>query len=543
MVRPPIEIDVSNDANHLLDDEAMQRFIVEGYLTLQSGLPRAYHARMYDELEPLDETGPRGHNNLLPCVPELRLMLEEPGGVGALTSLLGPDYFLHFHRHDHINYPDGAQPLHKDGDNHSHQAADGLRRYHPTRHVMLLYYPQDTPVEAGPTGIVPRSQYVMRRDVERLRREADVRRAEIYGQMRERMDKDAFRGTERFKRYAEMERELTARHPDLVAAISETSAPWQDARVPLVGDAGTVSIVHFDLVHGRYAANLTGRQRHMVKFLFTRNEEPVAPTWNHRSGAWRGPHDDAQTPIWQHVWSWHLGARDISPSNRSLDELSTDLTGPDDARALGAAYELGSTSTGLAPLFDHFFSDDVEVRSIAAYGIVRAAERAVPRLLSGLEDADPEQQARILDVIGDMGPPAVAAVSAVAALANSSYPPVRRVATESLGMLTQQQAALDVAVVDALALALKDEDAIVVRNATVAIARLGARACTDHVVDRLHDNLFHWHHHVRGWSIEALQRVGDPRALQLALRYLMSARWDPAAKSGDREVTPATLSQ
>ena len=74
--------------NYLLDDFAMQRFIVEGYLTLNSDLPRDYHARMYGELEPLQETGPLGHNNLLPCVPDLRLMLNEPKVVGALTSFL-----------------------------------------------------------------------------------------------------------------------------------------------------------------------------------------------------------------------------------------------------------------------------------------------------------------------------------------------------------------------------------------------------------------------------------------------------------------------
>ena len=119
--------------NYLLDDVAMQRFIVEGYLTLSSDLSRDYHARMYGELEPLQETGPLGHNNLLPCVPDLRLMLNEPKVVGALTSILGPAYSLHFHRHDHVNYPDGAQPLHKDGDNHSHHAIDDLRRYHKTR--------------------------------------------------------------------------------------------------------------------------------------------------------------------------------------------------------------------------------------------------------------------------------------------------------------------------------------------------------------------------------------------------------------------------
>ena len=89
--------------------------------------------------------------------PMLREVLDEPHIRGALQSLLGPNYYLHFHRHDHVNFPDAAQPLHKDGDNHSHLSIDGMRRYHPTRYVMLFYYPQDTPVERGPTGIVPRS--------------------------------------------------------------------------------------------------------------------------------------------------------------------------------------------------------------------------------------------------------------------------------------------------------------------------------------------------------------------------------------------------
>jgi hypothetical protein len=33
---------MNDDTEYLLDDDAMQRFIVEGYLTLQSELPRAY---------------------------------------------------------------------------------------------------------------------------------------------------------------------------------------------------------------------------------------------------------------------------------------------------------------------------------------------------------------------------------------------------------------------------------------------------------------------------------------------------------------------
>lgn len=528
-------------AQHLLDDDAMQRFIVDGYLTLQSEQPRAYHARMYDALEPLDETGPLGHNNLLPCVPELRTMLDEPKVVGALTSLLGPDYYLHFHRHDHVNYPDGAQSLHKDGDIHSHIASDGLRRYHPTRFVMLLYYPQDTPLEAGPTGIVPRSQYLTRRALDQLRSEADQRRSEIYGQMKKEMDADAFRGTERFKRYAEMERELLVRHPDLVAQLGELSAPWEDVKIPLSGDAGTVSIVHFDIVHGRYCGNQTGKQRHMVKFLFSRNEEPAAPTWDHASRTWRGPEDDCQTPIWKHVWSWHLGIDDTATSKQSVDDLALAFAGSDDAIAIGAAYELGSTSSGMKMLFDRFYRDDPNIRSIAAYGLVRAGKQAVPELLTRLAGADADLAVRILDVIGDIGPRAAEAVPQVTTLSASPEPSVRRASIEALGLLTQQQTTLQAAVVASLSRALDDEDAIVVRNATFAISRLGAKACTEGIVDQLYRNLGHWHHHVRGWSIEALQRLDDPRALNLALRYLMAARWDPAAKSGDRDVTAETM--
>ena len=61
----------------LLDDAAMQGFIRDGYLTVQSELPRAFHERMLGALHDLDEGGPLGHNNLLPCVPELAHMLDE----------------------------------------------------------------------------------------------------------------------------------------------------------------------------------------------------------------------------------------------------------------------------------------------------------------------------------------------------------------------------------------------------------------------------------------------------------------------------------
>ena len=95
----------------LLTDEAMQNFIREGYVTVRSALPKAYHDAMYARLEPLEEDGLVGHNNLLPMVPELSELLDEPVVRGALTSILGPDYYLHFHRHDHVNHPEKVQPM------------------------------------------------------------------------------------------------------------------------------------------------------------------------------------------------------------------------------------------------------------------------------------------------------------------------------------------------------------------------------------------------------------------------------------------------
>ena len=531
-----------NDTDpYLLDDEAMQRFIVEGYLTLNSEQPPEYHDRMYNELEPLEETGPMGHNNLLPCVPDLRTMLNEPRVVGALTSILGPDYYLHFHRHDHVNYPDGAQPLHKDGDNHSHHAVDALRRYHKTRYVMLLYYPQDTPVEMGPTGIVPRSQYVTRRAVDRLKKQGDALKGQILKELREAMDETAFQGTNRFQRYAEMEEEFIARHPELVKEIEQTSASWEAAKIPLLGDAGSIAIVHFDLVHGRYAANLVGKQRHMVKFLFSRDREPTAPSWNHRRPDWLNTEQDCQVPIWRNIWSWHLGTEDSTLSERSVEELSQLVLSSEDDIAIGAAYELGAMQSGLEALWPYFFSHDPDIRSIAAYGIVRAGSNAVPRLLDEVKRADPGLQLRIVDVIGDIGLEANTAVSMLISLVTSEDVLVRRAVFEALGMVLQADATLPADVVEALGNGLDDEDAIVVRNATFAISRLGGKACTDSIVDKIDRNLSHWHHHVRGWSIEALQRLKDSRAMDLALTYLMSARWDPALKSGDREPTAETM--
>ena len=109
--------------------------------------------------------------------------------------------------------------------------------------------------------------------------------------------------------------------------------------------------------------------------------------------------------------------------------------------------------------------------------------------------------------------------------------------------IRDSNATIDETFLDALSAGLLDEDAIARRNATFAIARLGERAHHPEIVGHITNNLYHWHHHVRGWSIEALLRLQDPQATKAALSYLSAARWDETPKSGDRQPTVSTLRQ
>ena len=509
----------------LLDDEAMQRFIREGYLTLQSELPRDYHARMFAALDELEEGGPRGHNNLLPCVPELARLLTEPNVRGALTSILGPDYYLHFHRHDHFNFPGDVQPLHKDGDNHSHYAVDGLRRMHRTRFAMLFYYPQDTPLDKGPTGIVPRSHYLPRRGLEAARQQLYAVNRRCREEIEAELGTKLYASEEAQALLRERLERFRADHPAMFDELARLDEPWESAKIPLTGDAGTVTIVHFDIVHGRYSANATGEPRHMVKFLFTRHRDPVKPSWHHGGEAWPAE-DDPMAPVWQSQWNWHRGSR--AQGCRTAPPPASGLASADDPTAMGTAYALAAE--GQDALFAAFLSDDVGKRTIAAYGLTEAGAAATPRLAQLLETADDALAVRILDVLGDIGPPAAGALPRLLAALRHQDVDVRRYAVEAVGTVAQGTSFDH----SELARPLADEDALVRRNAALAVARLSAEiGADDTLVASLADNLLHWHHHVRGWAVEALQRLESPRAQRTAMRYFATARWDPTPKSGD----------
>ena len=527
------------DSKYLLDDEAMQQFIMDGYIQLESSLPREIHHRIYSELGPLDEGGPRGHNNLLPCVPDLQLLLNEPIVVGALESLLGQNYYLHFHRHDHTNFPDSAQPLHKDGDNPTHLAVDRLRRHHPTRYVMLFYYPQDTPASAGPTGIVPGSQYVMRRKVESARKSYNDVFSHIPQQGREEIRTGKLDQTKASERAAELRNEILDQHPSLAQEAEEADAPWEASKIPLTGKAGAITIVHFDIVHGRYSKNTLKQPRHMVKFLFTRNEEPRRPTWRHVNQHWQPPNNQTQAPIWNFIWHWHLGKTLPAPTHGDHTDYVCHLDSDDDALAIAASYALARFDKGIDVLVNRFAESNIERRTIASYGLAAAGAKITPRLLEWLEPSTNTNDLliRAVDLLGDIGPSAASALPKLLELVKHKDPRIRRYIAETIGILAERNTHLETPCIEALLQLITDEDALTTRNAVFSIARLGPLARTETIVNTLKKNIFHWHHHVRGWTVEALLRIEDPEATAFIIKYLNMSRWDPAPKSGDRPAT------
>ena len=134
-----------------LNDQQMAAYIREGHIAVNADYPSRFHRAVYDEIESVLESEGNPGNNILSRVPLLQDILDHPAVVGALTGILGPDYYLYPHRFCHFNPPGSeGQTLHKDS---------LTRRQHRTRWAMAMYYPQDVSVEMGPTGVVPGSHY------------------------------------------------------------------------------------------------------------------------------------------------------------------------------------------------------------------------------------------------------------------------------------------------------------------------------------------------------------------------------------------------
>jgi HEAT repeat protein len=485
------------DPNYLLSDEQMRHFLAYGYVKLKTQLPTSFHRSVYERTEEVFAKEGNPGNNLLPRVPQVHKVFDDPVIRGALASVLGHDYVMHSHRHPHIS-PAGGQGggWHKD-------SYWGYRkvRCHRTRWAMIFYYPQDVTTENGPTGVIPGTHYY-----------------------------------------------------DTPVARDDESLHQM-----VCGEAGTATLVHFDLWHRAYP-NTSDANRYMMKFQFTRMSEPDAPAWNGGQKAWQplnnglAPHDI----MWSNLWDWHRGA---APTTQATTEATADILadtldgedpaarlkaadalgklGPAAADAipsliktlhddheplrLNAAYALGAVgAAATAPLIDTL-GDTIEHAGLdAAYALSAIGTPAVEALIAAVGDDNSARRAYAAYALGDIGPAAgSAAAEAVAGLAGDTDEVVRRNTAEALG--TMQVASAKV--VKALARLVNDEDGQAGYQAAYSLARLGAQAQA--AVPALVQALDSDNRYVRNHSVEALRQIGTPQAQTALLDFLTTSRWCP----------------
>ncbi len=452
-------------AVHLLSDAQMRHFIVNGYVTVTTELPAQFHDAVYEKtVSVFDKEGNPG-NNLLPRIPEIQRIFDDPNVSGALTSLLGADYYMQPHRHPHYNPPgSGGQGLHQDG---------GKRWSHHTRRLLVLYYPQDTPVELGPTGVVPMSHY-----------------------------------------------------------YSTGEGAGASPEQPVVGEAGTVAFANYDLWH-RAMPNSSEKRRYMMKFLYARMSEPEAATWANRETEWAngtpvGPAEHQE--MFRHLWNWHRGIEDNgshgTSNGASLSDLISSLNSTSELTGLQAAYELPRFGEKAVPALVRCLEEESEMtRRNACYALNAVGSPAVEALRDALKDSREYVRDNAAEALGDLGNRAEPAVSALVEMLADESGSVRSHTVEALGTTSQSSSIA----VPGLVKALEDESEGVRRNAVFALARIGRNAAD--AVEGLQNMLFDANRYIRGDAVHALYRIGTPEAKSVLLRHLQTTRWCPITSS------------
>ena len=450
------------DTKYLLTDDQMRHFIVNGYVIVNTDLPASFHDFIYGRTEEVFEKEGNPGNNLLPRIPEIQTVFDDKWVIGGLISVLGEDYYMQPHRHPHFNRPKSeGQRMHQDG---------GRRWSHHTRRLLVFYYPQDTPIELGPTGIVPGSHYY--------------------------------------------------NTPDGATVSDE---------LPVCGKAGTVAIVNYDLWH-RGMPNRTDKNRYMMKFLFARMSEPQTPSWNNEKAEWNQREsigNDAHQKMFQHVWDWHYGKTNgDTPSNgrsiESVPKLIEGLGDDSESNGLSAAYALGEFGGPVVPMLMEAFEGESEtVRRNAYYALNAIGAPAVDPLIGNLKHLDAQVRETAAEALGDIGHPAQTSVPELAKALEDESEEVRSRAAEALGTVSQGESTA----IPALSAALQDEDEQVRRDTILALARIGTHAVD--AVDALGGMFSDENRYVRGDAVHALYRIGTPEAKETLLRFLMRTRWCP----------------
>ena len=467
------------DQRYLLDDEAMRRFILNGYVTIRTEVPSSLFDEAYRQIHGADN---RAFGNDLPGeVPALMEVLRDPVVRGVLVSILGPGYRMASHRHCHHSPPQPADaspgwhvldehPFHKDAT---------WPAQHRCRRVMSVFYPHECTPDMGPTAVIPGSQYYTR----------------------------------------------------------SFGAYGHDA-IQTAGPAGTITFVHYDMWHGG-TCNYSDKHRYMMKFVFERFDEPTSPSWNCQDRTWRpvqqGPSGDHHPRLWQCMWDWYCGTAHNGNGHRDghdVPHLIEGLRHDDERISLYNAYALAQFGERVVgPLRDQLVEESEESPHenlngrkympgggpfelyYAGYALAAIGPPAVPALAELLQHPQWWVRAAAADVLREMGRPASAAAGSLIQALQDDDKRVRNHAAKALGTAEASFPEVTAALIEQLS----DEEADAKVESAGALARI--KPADDTAVRALISALENEHVYVRGNAAAALERIGTEEARRSAAEF------------------------
>ena len=355
-----------------LSNAEMAEFLVDGYVQVEPArLDDADHDHFYHAADAIYRDVSRhpspnqhldvlGDDALRNRIPELTKLLTDPALREVLTTLLGPDYFIHPHCFLHeANTTD--QGFHQDGNLPWNER--GHYRPHRPDWALLFYYPQAVTLRNGPTEVVPGSQY-WTKDFEK-----------------------ADGGWHRGDAFDRSYREEIMNHPDLDYRDQRNEAALRSLGVPnlerrfITVPKGQAVICHYDIAHRGSRQIPDQPPRYMYKFYFARTHQPTSNSKPAPASLDARPEIE---PIVRHCWNWANG-QVTSPSNgENLESRALLFTGREDEK-VASAYQLAAMSE-IEPLASGLTAEAESVRRAAAYGLRAMGPAAVPTLLKHATD-------------------------------------------------------------------------------------------------------------------------------------------------------------
>ncbi|CAF1515322.1 unnamed protein product [Adineta steineri] len=480
----------------LLTDNQVKEFLINGYLVLHpTSLDEKFHSTIFNQVSSVFEKEGNPGNNILPRIPELQNVFDDPVVSGALESLLGTNYIMQPHRHAHLTKPGTQDQLwHKD----SYFGYRKELRHHQLRYIMAMYYPQDTTLEMGPTAIKPKSQY-------------DV------------LDPKVHRNEK---------------------TLENSNAKNDDQNdLYMICQAGTVVLIHYDIVHKGTANRTKDSYRFMFKFQFNRLEEPTKPTWNHdpSNAMYDATDADLLQPIVKHIWNWMMGGSIITYqeqlfTEQDIDNWTSQLNDKNGKIRLNAAYNLALCNQ-YNSLIKRLSNNKEIFRLEAAYALTacRYNKNAIDELKILLKNQKRNEcpASCIAFIFSEMGSMAIDTLPLlIHVIENTDSWLVKRYCCEALGTIPLNNSPDVNVVVKCLTNILIDRDQEIDSKdashtrltAALSLAKIGPNA--NEAIPILKDSLYQdQNRYVSGNALLALERIGTNEALKIVLSYLKISRW------------------